>query len=296
MGLIKQALIILIIPVIIAYWMKIGSFKQQPNLLKIINEEYDYIVVGSGSAGALLASRLSEDTNNSILLVEAGAHFSDDPIFTIPALAFSSQMSEYDWAYYTVPQENSHLGTNERRGYWPRGRVLGGTSMTNFLQYTRGSKYDFDEWKSNGCEGWGYKDVLPYFLKSEDIRIDDLKSSIYHSSGGPMAVSSGRMTHLADLYIKAGQELGYEATDYNGEKQHGFAKVQLNIRNGVRSSPAIELLTKKMKRQNLHVITSAFVSNVEVKNKKAIGVHIIKDNKKVLIKSKKRSNFISWSY
>ena len=206
-------------------------------------------------------------------------------MFTILALVFTSQRSEYDWAYYTTPHEFSHLGTTDRKGYWPRGRVLVGTSMMNFLQYTRGSKYDFDEWESNGCTGWGYKDVLPYFLKSEDIHIEDLRSSVYHSIGGTMAVTGGRATPLADLYIKAGPELGYEKTDYNGEKQHGFAKVQLNIKDGIRSSPAIKLLSRR--KENLHIATRAFVCKIEIKNKRATGVFIIKDNKKRFVKARK---------
>ena len=287
MGIVAQATMVLTAAVILAYFIKVGPFRRPPMMSKIMDEEYDYIVVGSGSAGSVVASRLSEDKDNKVLLVEAGGHYEENPLFSIPLLSFGLHHSQYDWAYQTVPQKHSHFGVTERRGALPRGRVLGGTGMICFMQYTRGSKHDFDEWASNGCTGWSYRDVLPYFLKSEDIQIDELKSSPYHSKDGPMAVSGGRMTPLADLYMKAGRDLGYNITDYNGEEQNGFGRVQINTRNGKRSGPATEHLGNSIDRSNLHVVIRSFVTNVEINNKRATGAYIIKDGRKYFVKARK---------
>lgn len=285
MGYLEQATFVLVLALFVTYYMymRTGVSKRSTS----IDDEYDFIIVGAGSAGSVLASRLSEDKDSKVLLVEAGGHFDESMQFTVPALAFSLQNTQYDWAYYTVPQKHSHFGLKERRGILPRGRVLGGTSMINFLQYTRGSKHDFNEWASSGCTGWSYKEVLPYFLKSEDIQIDDLEASPYHSKGGPIAVSGGRVTPLADFYINAGKDLGYEPTDYNGEEQHGIGRVQVNIRNGVRSTPATEFFANNFERTNLHVAIRSFVTKVEIKNKIATGVFLIREGRKTFVKARK---------
>ena len=287
MGLFRQATIVLVIGLFVTYLTQTGPFRQHESaMFSSLDQEYDYIVVGGGTAGSLLAVRLAEHKVNKVLLIEAGGHFEENPLFSIPAASFALLNSEHDWAYYTVPQKFSHLGTNERRGFCPRGRVLGGTSSINFLMYVRGSRYDFDSWEDNGCTGWSYKDVLPYFLKSEDVQIDEFKSSRYHSSGGRIAVSNGTITPLAEVYMKAGIELGYNITDFN-EDQHGFARQQINVRNGVRSTPAFEFLRKSSVNNNLHVSLRSFVSKIEITNKMATGVFVIKNGRKLLIKARK---------
>ena len=287
MGLVRQLITILMVPLLTTYYFSTGPLKRSSTQFESIHEEYDYIIVGGGTAGSVLAARLTENKSNMVLLVEAGGHFDENPLFSVPSKTFALQNSDYDWAYYTVPQKFSHFGAKEKRGFWPRGRVLGGTSMINLLLHVRGSKYDFEEWATNGCSGWSYKDVLPYFLKSEDVQIEDLKSSKYHATGGPIAVRDGDVTPLADFYMKAGEELGYNTTDYNGEDQHGFGRFQVNIRNGVKSNTAFEFLPKNAERKNLHVALRSFVSNVKIENNKATGVFVIKNGRKIYIKAKK---------
>lgn len=143
-----------------------------------INDVYDYIVVGGGSAGSVVASRLSEDQDKTVLLLEAGGHFDESPLIHTPIAWAPLQKTEYDWEYYTEKQTQAFQGLKENKAYWPRGRVLGGTSVLNGMQYTRGSSFDFDEWAADRCSGWSYEDVLPYFLKSEDIQIESLKGSL----------------------------------------------------------------------------------------------------------------------
>ncbi|XP_053402715.1 glucose dehydrogenase [FAD, quinone]-like [Mercenaria mercenaria] len=159
--------------------------------------------------------------------------------------------------------------------------------MINLAQYIRGSRYDFDEWAANGCEGWSYKDILPYFLKAEDIHIEELKSSKYHNMGGPMAVSGSRVTQLADLYMKAGQELGYNITDYNGGEQIGFNRMQLNTRKGVRESSAVAYLGRAGKKDNLDIAVNSFVTKVGFQGKTATGVYYIRNNRKYFVSAKK---------
>ena len=287
MGLVYQAALILALALTVAYYSEQGPFKKLSIVTEELDDEYDYIVVGSGTAGSVVASRLTEDKNTKVLLLEAGGHYEEDPKFNVPLFLFDFQHTRYDWEYYTESQKVSCLGLKDRRAYWPRGKVLGGSNMINGVQYTRGSKYEYDEWAKNGCTGWSYKDVLPYFLKSEDIQIGDLKSSKYHSTGGPIPVTVGRATPLSDLYIQAGKEMGYPITDYNGEDQEGFNHIQLNTRNGVRSSSCVELLGDTAERTKLHISIRSFVTKIEIENKKATGVHVIKDSRKLFYKARK---------
>ncbi|XP_053397531.1 L-sorbose 1-dehydrogenase-like [Mercenaria mercenaria] len=252
-----------------------------------IDDEYDYVIVGGGTAGSVVAARLAEDKTSRVLLLEAGGFYDESWKFHILTLWPELQRTQYDWEYYTEPQKYSHFGLKGNRAYWPRGRVLGGSGMINVAQYTRGSRYDFDEWAVNGCEGWSYKDVLPYFLKAEDIQIEELKSSTYHNIGGPMAVSGGSVTQLSDMYMKAGQELGYNITDYNGGEQVGFSKIQLNTRKGVRESSAAAYLGRPGKKDNLDIAINSFVTKVGFKGNTAAGVYYIRNNRKYFVKARK---------
>ena len=252
-----------------------------------INDEYDYIVVGGGSAGSVVATRLSEDEGTTVLLLEAGGHFNENPMMNIPLLWSTSLGTEYDWSYVMEPQKHSFWGLNDNKALWHGGRVLGGSGMMNVLMWVRGSKHDFDEWESNGCKGWGYADVLPYFRKSEDILIDELKLSKYHSTEGPIAISETKVTPLAGLYLKAGEELGYNISDYNGEEQEGFSRMQTNVRDGVRSSSGAEYFARATGRNNVHIALRSYVTKIEIENKKATGVYVIRNGKKQLIKARK---------
>ena len=185
--------ILLAVPIGYLYF---GTSSSPPRIEETLKSEYDYIVIGAGTAGCVVASKLSDDRDKTVLLVEAGDHYNANPAFMTPLFAFHAVGSKYDWGYRIEPQSLSYRGSKENRAPLPGGKVLGGSNMMNCLQYARGSKYDYNQWDMNGCTGWSYKDVLPYFLKSEDIQTDELKSSKYHHSGGPIAVSNGKVTKL----------------------------------------------------------------------------------------------------
>ena len=280
-----QASVVFIIAFAVAYTLLRVS-KDSPITTDQLEDEYHYIIVGAGSAGSVVAARLSEDKDKKVLLLEAGGHYKEDPNYQVPAYAGSLQNTEYDWGYFTKPQKVSQLGLKDSRSYIAAGKILGGSNMLNNLQYARGSRFDYDEWAQNGCTGWSYSDVLPYFLKADDLKSDELKSSNYHSSGGPLAVRIIKENPLVEHYMKAGLEAGYDITDYNGETQEGFNYMQLNIRNGIRSTSAAEYLGSTADRTNLHIALRSFVTKIEIKNKRAVGVYVIRNMKKQFIKAK----------
>ncbi|WAR12782.1 DHGL-like protein [Mya arenaria] len=283
----QQTLSILIAICAIIYFTWFRGPSMPSVVTETLDNEYDYIVVGAGSAGAVIASRLSEDVGSRILLLEAGGDYTTNASYHVPIQFFDLQKTSADWEYYTVPQKYSHQGMVEERSYWPRGRLLGGSSIFNSMQYTRGSRHDYDEWADMGCNGWSYEDVLPYFLKSEDMLIDDLKSSKYHNTGGYIGVSTGGVTPIADVYLKAGQEMGYKLNDYNGEIHQGWSPMQLTIRNGVRSSTSLEFLGRAKGRPNLHVGIHSLVTKIAFENKRATGVYAIRNGRKYFFKANK---------
>ena len=283
----SQAIVVVAFALLIALYLRSGNSGQRAVLTDQLDDEYDYIVVGGGSAGSVVASRLSEDKDKKVLLLEAGGFWDEFPWLHVPIRWLDLQNTEYDWEYYTEPQNVSCLGLKEKRSFWPRGRVLGGCSMHNAVVYTRGSRFDYDEWSARGCKGWSYREVLPYFMKAEDILVPDLKKSKYHSSGGPLAVSEGKTTPLADAYLKAAKELGWRIDDYNGKDQEGFSIMQHTVRRGVRSSASLEYLGNTANRDNLHIAVKSHVTKVEIKNKRATGVYVVRENRKYFIKAKK---------
>ncbi|XP_033739719.1 glucose dehydrogenase [FAD, quinone]-like [Pecten maximus] len=252
-----------------------------------LNKTYDYIIVGAGSTGSVVANRLSEDRGSSVLLLEAGGEEEENPLISVPLAALDTQKSEQDWMYFTEPQNNACLGLNENRSYWPRGHVLGGSSGLNWMVYMRGNRHDYDSWANEGCEGWSYKDVLPYFIKSENVEISEFKTSNYHGKSGPLYVIGPTPTILQEKYIKAGQHLGYNFVDCNGEDQIGFCRIQATIHKGVRWSTYQAFLKPVMTRPNLHVATRSFVTKVIIENKKAVGVELIRRNKKIRVYARK---------
>ena len=234
--------------------------------------EFDYIIVGAGSAGCVLANRLSEDAKTKVLLLELGG--SDASIFIrMPtALSRPMNMDEYDWGFISEPEP--HLG--HRRLRCPRGKVLGGSSSINGMVYARGHALDFDEWESLGAEGWAYRDCLPYFRKAETCAYG---ADEYRGGGGPLRTCNGNGMEnpLYRAFIAAGIEAGYpETADANGFQQEGFGRMDMTVTDGVRCSAATAYLAPARGRANLHVETGAFARRVVVEGRKAVGVEVEK--------------------
>ncbi len=228
---------------------------------------YDYIIVGAGSAGCVLAARLSADPSVSVLLLEAGLADDADEI-RAPAAVSRLFQSAYDWNYTTVPQHRA----GGRSIYWPRGKVLGGSSSMNAMVYMRGNRYDFQTWRDEyGCTGWGYEDLLPYFRRAED---NSRGASAYHGTGGPLAVSDPRYKSQAcEAFLGAAQEQGAVPNpDFNGQRQDGVGWYQLTQRDGRRCSAATAYLHPAMSRPNLTVYTEALVTRVLIDGEQATGV------------------------
>ena len=222
--------------------------------------EYDYIVVGAGSAGSVLANRLSEDPYTSVLLLEAGGN--ENTISDIPIAYQLLQKTKLDWSYQTVAQRHSCLGLVGQSSFWPRGRVLGGTSVLNVMLYTRGNPNDFDrDWP----HGWHWQDVYPYYLKSENNLDFDIAMNGFHSQQrGYLDIRrTPYVTPLGHAFVESAHELGYpKLLDLNGPSQSGFAIPQTTNRNGARCSTAKAFLYPIYKRPNLHIITHAMVTQV----------------------------------
>ncbi|KAK4014962.1 glucose dehydrogenase [FAD, quinone] [Daphnia magna] len=235
----------------------------RPKDTKVIYKYYDFIVIGAGSAGAVVANRLSEQSDWNVLLLEAGGDETETS--DVPALAAYLQLSELDWQYKTEPQPTACLAFNDKRCSWPRGKVLGGSSVLNYMLYVRGNRRDYDSWEQMGNYGWGFKDVLPYFIKSEDNRNPYLAESPYHGVGGYLTVQEAPYkTPLATAFVEGGVELGYEHRDGNGAYQTGFMISQGTIRRGSRCSTSKAFLRPVRKRKNLHIAMHTHVMQIMI--------------------------------
>jgi len=232
---------------------------------------YDYIIVGAGSAGCVLAARLSADPSVSVLLLEAGPADDADQI-RAPAAVNRLFQTAYDWNYTTVPQRRAA----GRSIYWPRGKVLGGSSSINAMVYIRGSRYDFQTWRDDyGCTGWGYEDLMPYFRRAED---NSRGASPYHGAGGPLAVTDLRYKSQASrAFIASARDQGALANDdFNGPRQDGVGWYQVTQRKGRRCSAATAYLRPAMTRPNLTVYTNALATNVVIEGGRATGVTYVR--------------------
>ncbi|WP_028207092.1 GMC family oxidoreductase [Paraburkholderia nodosa] len=240
-----------------------------------MDHEVDYLIVGAGSAGCVLAHRLSADARNAVLLLEAGGE-DNNPWIHVPVGYFKTMHNPaLDWCYRTEPDE----GVAGRQIDWPRGKVLGGSSSLNGLLYVRGQREDYDRWAALGNRGWSYADVLPYFRKSED---QERGANTWHGVGGPLKVSDLRLRRpIADHFIAAAQEIGIPLNeDYNGAVQEGVGYFQQTAYNGFRWSTAKGFLKPARKRSNLIVETRAQASRILFEGRRAVGVEYLQDGVK----------------
>ncbi|GIY53599.1 glucose dehydrogenase [Caerostris darwini] len=217
--------------------------------------------VGGGSAGAVVANRLSEDPSVRVLLLEAGGV--PKLKSEVPILAAQLQMTRNDWRYLTVPQRYSCFGLVNRRMPWPRGRVLGGSSVLNYMLYIRGNRRDYDQWAKNGAHGWSWKEVYPYFLKSEDNQDPHTAFNGYHGTGGYLTINTPPfVTPLGYAFEDSALHMGYPINDLNGVHQTGASIPQGTIRRGSRCSTAKAFLSSAGKRPNLDIAIKAFVTKI----------------------------------
>jgi choline dehydrogenase-like flavoprotein len=232
--------------------------------------EFDYLIVGGGSAGCVLASRLSEDPDVSVALLEAGPADRSVLVHCPAGIALMAQTGTANWRFDTVPQP----GLNGRSGYQPRGKVLGGSSSINAMVYARGHRADYDQWASEGNTGWGYDEVLPYFKRAEH---NERGADAYHGSGGPLNVMDLQQAnpHTAD-FVSAAQQAGFPFNhDFNGAEQEGVGAYQVTHRRGERCSAAKAYLTPHLGRPNLQVITGAHATRIRLEGRRAVGVDFL---------------------
>ncbi len=232
------------------------------------DETVDYVVVGAGSAGCVLANRLSEDAGTRVLLLEFGGK--DNSVYIQMPVAFSIPLNKprFDWGFHSEPEP----GLKGRRIHQARGKVIGGSSSINGMAYVRGHPGDYEEWVGQGASGWSYAEVLPYFRRLEDCvyGADD-----YRGSGGPVGVCNGNgmKNPLYRAFVDAGRQAGYgETADYNGERQEGFGRMDMTVRNGVRASAANAYLKPVLGRQNLELRMHALTTRVLIEQGRAVGV------------------------
>ena len=235
-------------------------------------DTYDYVIIGSGSAGSAIANRLGEDYRLRILVLEAGPADSSFLLKMPAGFASLGETSPYNWRYETVPQ----VHCNNRRMYWPRGKTLGGSSSINAMLYVRGHAWDYDHWRQLGNEGWSYQDVLPFFKKAEN---NERGGDEFHGTGGPLNVADQTdPSPLNDAFLKACEQAGHKrVTDFNGATQEGVGQYQVTQKNQERWSTASAYLRPAVERNknNVHVVTGALVERIILDKNRAMGVRYV---------------------
>ncbi|XP_058458023.1 glucose dehydrogenase [FAD, quinone]-like [Malaya genurostris] len=235
-----------------------GIYYREPNLRKY----YDYIIVGAGPAGSVLANRLTEDPKVTVLLLEAGK--GDFPFFTgIPLAAPNLQSTDYNFAYESEVQSIGCQGLRNKKCSWPHGRGVGGSSIINYMIYTRGNRRDYDSWAQEGNSGWSWEDILPYHIKAERASIKDFDNNGFHGKSGPLSVEDCPFrSKVSHAFVQSAQMAGYQYLDYNAGDQIGVSYLQANTDQGFRVTSAKAYLTLAAKRQNLHILTKAWVTKI----------------------------------
>ncbi|RUS89409.1 hypothetical protein EGW08_002846 [Elysia chlorotica] len=273
------------------FFSKYKYFQNGSVFVTKFNSSYDFIVVGGGAAGSVLAARLSENKDITILLLEAGGSDWGNPKIDTPGMAPVTLKTDVDWDYTAEPQDGLLQGLRDERPTWPRGKVLGGSSSINAMIVVRGFKSDYDRWAQyTGDRTWDYAHLLHYFKKMEDMRVPELRDSEFHGKDGPLKVEHCSDTSpLSHKFVEAGKSMGYaDSIDYNtGATKGGVFYIQHNRANGERLSASKAYLYPAMDRPNLHIAINSHVQKIVIEDKRAVGVELIKDGQKHLVRSRR---------
>ncbi|CAH2986306.1 unnamed protein product [Chilo suppressalis] len=260
---------------------------EPPDQARLLTE-YDFIVVGAGTAGCVIANRLTEMPDWKVLLIEAGVN--EKYVMDIPLVANYIQFTKANWKYKTQPSNRYCAGFDKKQCHWPRGKVVGGSSVLNYMIYTRGSQPDYDNWRDMGNEGWGWDEVLPYFKKIENFQIPSINNSKYHGYEGYLNVEHAPFrTPVSEAWVRGAQQLGFKYGDYNGEDPASVSFLQLSMKNGTRHSSSRAYLHPINGRKNLHVSKASMVTKLifDETKIKVLGVELEKHGIKYKILASK---------
>ncbi|XP_035735997.1 glucose dehydrogenase [FAD, quinone]-like [Vespa mandarinia] len=289
LGIAKLNIIPFLISVLIYFNYYLMDTVNQPKVMKNLLKEYDFVVVGGGSAGSVVVNRLTENPEWSVLLLEAGGF--ENKITDVPMFSTYLQNTKIDWKYRPENQDSACQAMKDKRCCWPRGKVLGGSSVINFMLYIRGNRRDYYQWESFGNPGWGYDDVLPYFKKSQNQTNSYLaRNTKYHNTGGYLTIQeSPYNTPLRPAYFQAAEEMGYNIVDINGQQQTGFALPQYTMRRGARCSAAKAFVRPIKLRKNFHLSLWSHVTRILIdpSTKRAYGVEFIRNGRVETVFAKK---------